>query len=179
MRVAVMGNSGSGKSTLARFVARHAAIPHLDLDTVAWEPGKIAVPRPPADARRDVRQFCTANGSWVVEGCYASLLGAALACAPHLVLLNPGRDQCLSNCRTRPWEPHKYATSAEQDARLDALLTWVADYYVRDGDMSMAAHRACFDTYPGPKVELTAMPDLDPPDPMLIGWLRGTGASGA
>ena len=45
MRVAVIGNSGSGKSTLAQQLAEAHALTALDLDTVAWEPGTIAVPR--------------------------------------------------------------------------------------------------------------------------------------
>ena len=49
------------------------------------------------------------------------------------------------NCRSRPFEPHKYATAAEQDAHLELLLGWVRDYYTRDGDLSLAAHQALFD----------------------------------
>ena len=74
---------------------------------------------------------------------------------PELVFLNPGLAACLQNCRNRPWEPHKYASRAEQDSKLEFLLDWVADYYRRDGDMSLVRHRAIFDAYQGPKRELT------------------------
>jgi len=178
MRVVVLGNAGSGKSTLARFIARHGAIEHLDLDTVAWEPGQIAMPRAPADARRDVELFCLSRSGWVAEGCYAGLVAVALAWRPRLILLNPGPLQCAANCRSRPWEPQKYATRDEQDARLAGLLDWVAQYYVRDDEMSLAAHRACFDAYQGPKAELTGMPALGPPDPVLVRWLCGVAAKG-
>lgn len=36
-RYMLIGNSGSGKTTLATRLAREASLPHLDLDTLAWE----------------------------------------------------------------------------------------------------------------------------------------------
>lgn len=158
MRVAILGNSGSGKSTLAHRIATTAQATVLDLDTVAWEPGQIAVARPPAAAAADVQAFCASHADWVVEGCYASLIGATLSHQPHLVFLDPGLEPCLANCRARPWEPHKYASKAEQDRHLDFLLSWVAQYYHRDGDMSRSSHQTLFDAYQGPKSHLRELP---------------------
>ena len=45
MRIAILGNSGSGKSTLAAALAAAGGTPCLDLDTVAWEAGQVAVLR--------------------------------------------------------------------------------------------------------------------------------------
>lgn len=155
MRVAVIGNSGSGKSTLAGQLAAVHSLASLDLDAVAWEPGRVAVPRDPAEAARDVAAFCEREARWVVEGCYASLVEAALRHAPILLFMDPGVKACLTNCRERPWEPHKYASKAEQDERLSFLLSWVEEYYRREGEMSHGAHRALFETYAGPKLRLT------------------------
>jgi adenylate kinase family enzyme len=163
MRVAILGNSGSGKSTLAQWLAARAHAPLLDLDTVAWEPERIAVARSPEAASSDVAAFCSANANWVVEGCYGSLVEAALRFSPALLFLNPGERQCLANCRARPWEPHKYASKQAQDERLAMLLDWVSAYYTRAGDMSLAGHCACFARYAGRKIEFTAQPTLDPP----------------
>jgi adenylate kinase family enzyme len=163
MRITLLGNSGSGKSTLARWLAARAHAPLLDLDTLAWEPGKIAVARPAAAAVPDVVSFCTANASWVVEGCYADLIRAALAFAPVLLFLDPGEARCLANCRARAWEPHKYASKAAQDERLPFLLTWVRAYYTRTGELSHAGHVATYEAYGGPKYRLTEPPLLDPP----------------
>jgi adenylate kinase family enzyme len=157
MRIAILGNSGSGKSTLARrlsvsaMATTAARAEVLDLDTVAWEPGQIAVPRPAEDAAADVRSFCERGDSWVVEGCYAGLVEVALAFRPRLLLLDPGEARCIEHCRQRPWEPHKYASKQAQDERLEALLSWVRAYYTRDGDMSLAGHMRCFESYDGPK----------------------------
>jgi adenylate kinase family enzyme len=155
LRIAIVGNSGSGKSVLARELAARHHLPALDLDTVAWEPGKIAVARPIEDALADVRAFTADRERWVVEGCYAELTRAALGFSPLLIFLEPGLERCLENCRNRPWEPHKYASKAEQDSKLEFLLAWVRDYYTRDGDLSLRAHQALFDEYAGPKRKVT------------------------
>lgn len=159
MRITIIGNSGSGKSTLAGRLAADSGTSVLDLDTIAWEPGKIAVPRDAEDAWNDVREFCASNERWIVEGCYASLAKASLPFQPNLLVLDPGLDQCTANCRARPWEPHKYSSKAEQDKHLSFLLEWAEAYYSRDDDMSLAAHRAVYDRYDGPKQWLSAMTD--------------------
>jgi hypothetical protein len=60
----------------------------------------------------------------------------------------------------------------EQDQRLDFLLSWVSEYYTRDGDMSLAAHRACFSAYTGRKVEVAVPPQLEPPSAEVLAWLN-------
>jgi adenylate kinase family enzyme len=172
MRVAILGNSGSGKSTLANWLAQSASLAVLDLDSVAWEPDRPAVARPSALAEADVAAFCATNPRWVVEGCYGNLVEAALRFEPFLILMNPGRETCTANCLNRPWEPHKYPSKEAQDANLQFLLAWVAEYETRDGPMSLGAHRALFDAYAGRKIELVRAPRLDPPDAEVLAWLR-------
>jgi adenylate kinase family enzyme len=171
VRVAVLGNSGSGKSTLSRWIAQYKNAPLLDLDTVAWEPGKVAVARSAEAARSDVHAFCSTPGDWIVEGCYASLIEVTLEFSPLLLFLNPGEARCIDNCRARRWEPHKYASREEQDERLDYLLTWVRGYYTRAGDMSLTGHLACYGRYAGRKAEVRDRPPLDPPSVEALGWL--------
>src|SRR6188474_1888530 len=88
MRIALIGNSGSGKSTLSRQLATAHALPMLDLDTVAWEPGKVAVARTPDAAVRDVQAFCEASQNWVRE--YYSRAGD-LSLAAHQALFDEYR----------------------------------------------------------------------------------------
>lgn len=159
MRIAILGNSGSGKSTLARRLAKLHGLSYLDLDTVAWEPGKVAVPRDPAAAVADVRAFCTTHEKWVVEGCYEALVEATLVLAPRLIFLDPGLEACLANCSARPWEPHKYVSPKEQDEKLAFLLSWVRAYYVREGDLSRVAHLALFEAYQGVKQRISTQVD--------------------
>jgi len=158
MRIAIVGNSGSGKTTLARRLNEGKDVAVLDLDTVAWEPDKIAVARPFDAAADDVREFCESQESWIIEGCYAGLIEAGLEFEPLLLVLDPGLERCRQNCLSRPWEPHKYASKEEQDKGLAFLLDWVEDYYSRDGDMSLAAHKSVFEIYSGPKRWLSEIP---------------------
>jgi len=154
VRAVVIGNSGSGKSTLAGHLARARHLPLLDLDTVAWEPGKVAVPRDAEVARRDVAAFISQHEQWIIEGCYAALARGAARADSVLIFLNPGVAACQAHCRARPWEPHKYASQAQQDGHLDFLLKWVATYETREDDMGLAAHRVLFEQWPGPRWEL-------------------------
>lgn len=158
MQTVIIGNSGSGKSTLARSMAAEAKAATLDLDSIYWDPRVIAQPREPAAAVADLMAFCESNACWIVEGCYGSLAARTFEFRPQLILLHPGADVCLNNCRSRPWEPHKYASKAQQDRYLESLLTWVAEYYERDGEMSLQGHLALYESYSGPKKLLTRLP---------------------
>ena len=101
------------------------------------------------------------------KGCYAELARAALAYSPLLLFLDPGVEACLENCRSRPWEPHKYASKREQDERLAFLLDWVRDYDARDGDLSRAAHERLFGAYDGPKQRVTTTVDVARVDDLI------------
>lgn len=162
MRTAIIGNSGSGKTALAKALASRDSIPVLDLDSIYWEPGKVAVERPPAARMDDLHAFCERHSSWIVEGCYADLIEASLAWRPELIFLNPGLDACIANCKRRPFEPGKYRSKAEQDSGLEFLLEWVERYYDRKGPMSLEGHLELFRQYDGPKREIKAASPCDP-----------------
>ena len=150
-----MGNSGSGKSTLASRLARESGLAHLDLDTLAWLPEMPPRRAPFAESVAQIEAFTAAHDAWVVEGCYADLLAAAIRQCTRLVFLNPGVEVCVANCRARPWEPHKYSSKQAQDENLELLVGWVRDYAARDDEFSLRAHRALYDAFAGDKAELT------------------------
>lgn len=153
MKILVFGNSGSGKSTYAKAISEQHGLAHLDLDTIVWEPGKIAVQRQPEDIAASLQAFIDAESSWVIEGCYGELVEAASQYCTELVFLNPGEAACLANNQQRPWEPHKYASLDEQNAMLANLQAWVSAYYGRDDQWSYTAHRRIYDSFDGTKVE--------------------------
>ncbi|HEX5791249.1 MAG TPA: hypothetical protein VFY13_08840 [Luteolibacter sp.] len=155
MKIAIIGNSGSGKSVLARWLATDSAAHVLDLDLVFWQSGTLE--RPGAERIAEVQRFCREHESWIVEGCYSDLIEATFPWRPELIFMDPGLDVCISNCRSRPHEPHKYPTKQEQDRNLDFLLTWVAHYYKRDGLMSHQQHHELFNRYDGPKRRVTEL----------------------
>ena len=160
MKVLVFGNSGSGKSTYARHLASAHGLPHLDLDSIVWEPGQVAVQRLLGAIAESLRSFLAQNAAWVIEGCYGELVEAVAPSCTELVFLNPGMAACLANNQRRPWEPHKYSSLAEQNAMLEGLQAWVASYYTRSDSWSYQAHRRFFDAHSGPKVEHTSSPEL-------------------
>lgn len=159
-RILVFGNSGSGKSTLASRLARTQGLAHLDLDSIVWEPGKIAVQRAPGDIAASLQDFLAGHERWVIEGCYGELVEAAAGECTELVFLNPGREACLEHNLRRPWEPRKYASKQAQDEMLATLQAWVAGYYERQDAWSYQAHRRLFDAFSGDKTEHVApLPD--------------------
>lgn len=153
-RYVLLGNSGSGKSTLAQRLAREAGLPHLDLDTLAWEPAMPPRRRVVAESVRAITAFMDVSDRWVIEGCYADLLEAPLPRCTRLVFLDPGIEACVANARARPWEPHKYASKQAQDANLELLIGWIRDYETRQDVFSRAAHRALLASFAGEKIEL-------------------------
>ena len=154
MRVLILGNSGSGKSTKARELAQRHGIAHLDLDTIYFVPGRVAVQRNAEAVQADLRAFIDAHEQWVVDGCYGDVIESALPFCTELLFMNPGKAACLANNGRRPWEAHKYASKEKQDSMLPFLLDWVGKYYERDDTCSYSYHRRVFDGFGGVKREL-------------------------
>ena len=153
MKVLVFGNSGSGKSTYARALATREGLAYLDLDSIVWEAGKIAMQRPSKSVEDSLRSFIDLHATWVIEGCYGELVRAASAQCTLLVFLNPGLDACLANNLKRPWEPHKYSSLELQNTMFSQLQEWVASYHQREDAWSYRVHREIFDGFTGAKVE--------------------------
>lgn len=159
-KIIIFGNSGSGKSTLAKYLCESEQLAHLDLDTVAWLPEMPPQRKPLADSRVDIEAFVTTFAGWVIEGCYSELLEMVLPEATEIVFLNLPVDQCIENAKARPWEPHKYESKEAQDANLDMLISWIADYETRQDTFSQTAHQRLFDSYDGKKIEHTTNKEL-------------------
>lgn len=150
-KIAVFGNSGSGKSTLAMQLSEVEGVSHFDLDTIAWQPVIPPQRQPLEISEQAIGQFISDNHSWVIEGCYSDLLAMVLPHADEIIFLNLPIDRCIANAKKRPWEPHKYDSKAAQDANLEMLLGWIAQYEERDDTFSLASHQALFDAFTGKK----------------------------
>ncbi len=172
MRVAVLGNSGSGKSTLARWIAGYTYAPLLDLDTVVWEPGKIAVARSPEAARSDLNAFCSAKNHWIVEGCYASLVDTALEYSPLLIFSTQVKANASVTAVPDLGKPRVTHHAQSKISSWPSCSPGSVIDYTRDGDMSLTGHQACFNAYTGRKVEVTVRPQLDPPSAEVLAWLN-------
>ncbi len=155
MRVILLGNAGSGKSTMARALAKGSAIAHLSLDEIAWNPGPVRKPLDESVAA--LSHFIETNAEWIIEGCYGDLVEPALPHCTELRFLNPGVETCVEHCRSRPWEPDKFANAEAQDAMLDGLIAWVRTYADRDDEYGLACHRRIFDGFAGRKREYASV----------------------
>ena len=154
-KVVIFGNSGSGKSTLARKICAAERLAHLDLDSIAWTPASPPQRKPIAESGREIGIFTGLNESWVIEGCYSDLLEIAIPESSEIIFLDLSVEACISNARSRPWEPHKYPSQEAQDANLDMLIDWIAQYPQRSDTFSRSAHEALFANYEGKKVTYT------------------------
>lgn len=146
-RTLIFGNSGAGKSTLAKRLCARDGAAHLDLDTLAWQATTPPTRKPLVESVVKIRAFVRAHHAWVIEGCYTDLLEEVIGEAEELVFLDLPVNLCQDNARARPWEPHKYASKAAQDANLEMLLAWIAEYEARDDGFSRTAHRRLFDGF--------------------------------
>ena len=152
-KYAIVGNSGSGKSTLAKRIQAQTGARILDLDNITWERGvRIQKRLTIEDSLAQLRAFIDEEpSSWIIEGCYGELIEQSLTYSPTFIFLDPGEKICLDHCRNRPWEPHKYSSKSEQDKMLEFLLSWVSEYYRREGPMSQQFHQRLFEDYKNSK----------------------------
>ena len=67
LRISVVGTLGSGKTTFARKVASIVKAPHVELDSLHWEPNWVEAPN---DVFRDRVWQSLQDDSWVVDGNY-------------------------------------------------------------------------------------------------------------
>lgn len=154
-KILIFGNSGAGKSTLARKLSTRYGLAHLDLDTLAWEAATPPVRRPLQASGAQLDEFVAAHAGWVIEGCYTDLLELVANAADEIYWLNLPVETCMENARSRPWEPHKYASKREQDANLTMLLEWISQYPDRHDTFSAAAHTRLYNEFSGKKHMLT------------------------
>ena len=161
MKIAIVGNSSSGKSTLAKAIASVYPVAHIDLDVVAWKNTEGSDKAPIRDSIPDtmlaIKTRCGASPErWVVEGCYGDVINELIYLNNDALLIyaNTSIQQCTENALRRPWEPHKYASKAEQDENLGMLVEWIKGYGLRDGPLSKTHHDILFEQFTGKKLLL-------------------------
>lgn len=151
MNILIFGNSGSGKSTLAKKLCLSSSLAHLDLDLLAWKPGSPPQRSPVETSAVKIRAFMQSHKDWVIEGCYTDLLEIAVPYSTELIFMNLPVEACIANAKQRPWEPHKYDSAEAQDANLQMLLEWIAQYPNRADTFSQSSHLALYQEYAGQK----------------------------
>ena len=155
-KILIFGNSGSGKTTLANELSNKLNLVHLDLDILAWSDTQPPTRKLLIESTKEIDRFLSPHTSWIIEGCYADLLGYVSNNANEIIFLNPGIDVCIEHCKNRPWEPHKYESKEEQDKNLDMLIEWVKQYDKHEDECSLKLHNSLFDLFEGTKKEIKA-----------------------
>jgi len=156
-KVLIFGNSGSGKSTFAKKLRHSDGLTHLDLDSLAWQDTVPPERKPLIESEQELLKFIQSNEGWVIEGGYVDLLEMAAPDANEIIFLNLSVDDCIANAKNRPWESHKYDSKQAQDANLDMLIRWIADYYERQDAFSIQKHRDFYEAFLGDKRMLTEL----------------------
>ncbi|MCW8834048.1 MAG: shikimate kinase [Colwellia sp.] len=149
--ILIFGNSSSGKSTLAKSMCKDQGLAHLDLDSFAWEATTPPRRKSLNASKKDIDNFIKTNDSWVIEGCYTDLLELAKSHSSEIIFMNLPIEECISNAKSRPWEPHKYKSKQAQDENLEMLIDWICQYKQRDDTFSMVAHQNFYNNYIGKK----------------------------
>lgn len=107
-RVVILGRGGAGKSVLARELGSLTGIPVVELDSVFWHQGATPTPAGEWGARqRDL----VAGESWILDGDlgpYDSGLGARLAAADTIIVLDFGLVRCAWRTLRRGREQAEY-----------------------------------------------------------------------
>jgi adenylate kinase family enzyme len=97
-RVVVIGTSCVGKTTFARSLARVLSCPHIELDTLYWQPHWV--PRPTEEFRaltvRALSQDC-----WIADGNYSVVRDLVWSRATTVIWLNYGFPLVLWRALTR------------------------------------------------------------------------------
>ena len=64
-RTVIIGNSGGGKSTLARRLSAASARPHIEIDSLLWQPGWQLTP---AEIYGAEHARLIAGDNWIIDG---------------------------------------------------------------------------------------------------------------
>lgn len=142
---------------MAKRLVEDGGLAHFDLDAIAWLPTEPPQRSPTSTSQKLIQQFMSEHDAWVIEGCYADLIEFTLERATELIFLDLAVEDCIRNARRRPWEPHKYESKESQDANLEMLIGWIADYPQRDDSCSRPAHQDLFERFSGRKTRMTEL----------------------
>ncbi len=84
-RIVVIGTTGSGKTTLARQLAERLGVPHVELDTLHWEPNWTMAP---LETFRERVAQALQGEAWVVDGNYSKVRDIVWSRADMIIWLD-------------------------------------------------------------------------------------------
>mgnify|MGYP001596664027 FL=1 len=92
--IAVVGPSGAGKSFVAKRLAAQYGLEHIEMDSMAFDPGWVL--RPVENFKVDLEaRFARAKAGWVTDGNWTSLGGIQLSLAQKIIWLDLPRQTVM------------------------------------------------------------------------------------
>jgi adenylate kinase family enzyme len=136
-RICVVGTTGSGKSRLANELAQRMQLPHVELDSLYWEPNWAHCSD---EEMRQRAAIATQGDTWVVDGNYSSLRDLTWPRAEAVVWLDYPLLLILWQLWKRTWKrvltkETLWGTNTErlwpQFFSKDSLFLWALKTYKR------------------------------------------------
>lgn len=97
-RVIVIGTSCAGKTSFARSLANVLTLPHIELDSLFWQPNWV--PRPSEDFGALTAQALSQD-CWIIDGNYGSVRDLVWSRATMVIWLNYALPVVLCRALTR------------------------------------------------------------------------------
>src|SRR5262249_25672391 len=99
-RIAVVGSTGSGKTTLAQRLASLLEVPHIELDTLWWEPNWTNVP---VDEFQRRVLAAVNQPPWFIDGNYSAIRDLIWQRADCLIWLDYSFPVIIRRLIARTW----------------------------------------------------------------------------
>ena len=94
MKIAVIGSSGCGKTFIAKRLAERYGLEHIEMDSMAFDPGWTL--RPVENFKADLeKRFEKATSGWVTDGNWESIGGIQLLLADKIIWLDLPRSTVM------------------------------------------------------------------------------------
>jgi adenylate kinase family enzyme len=179
-RVVVVGTSCSGKTTTARALAQALGSPHVELDSLYWQPGWTETPE--GEFRLKVASAIESE-RWVVDGNYSAVRDLVWPRATHIIWLNYSYLRVLWRAFSRTLRRSvtgevMWAGNRESIRKAffssDSIIWWAATTYHR----RRRRYRRLFDEEAYPRLQMHELQSQRETDAFIaeLGSLLGPGA---
>ncbi|WP_160006633.1 AAA family ATPase [Rhizobium sp. 18055] len=116
----------------------------IHLDDLRWEPGNYGIARNNQLVANEVAEAGKAD-SWLMEGVYGWLANVVLHRATTLIWIDLPEEECIANVNDRGIQ------GGGSDEAFQELITWIAEYRLRNNLSCFAAHSKLFEAFTGSK----------------------------
>lgn len=149
-KIIIIGNSGSGKTWLAKRMAAVRGIPHIELDSIFWEPGGYNHKRNDLEIEADLKKI-QGSGCWLAEGVFGHIVDHLVSFADTLICIDLPWDECRKNLMNRGSESSRQLDPRTAEENFMSLLDWASAYETRESKASKKYHCFLYEKFSGAK----------------------------